>query len=828
MKKIYLLFFTALISVALWSQTKTWKGGNGSWIQASSWIPSVVPVANDSIIFNDGATGIITNVPAIILKRITVTANTSITLQGSSGTKLITLDNAAQATGLFIDTGSSLTMGTNINITLDKVKAKIGGLLVITNNRTYDTEKGNSETSVTGTIDNKGEIKSKEKDLLFASESSYIHSQNGGTIPDATWDKNSNCLITGVINSMPAGIKKGLHFGNFEWNNPAQIPFPINTMPSFNGNLEHIDGNFIIQNTGTGSVFMSNSGNYDATVGGNYIQTGGILVLNQAGGKGTMMIKGNFNMSGGTIARNNSIAGDFSAIKFIGGSQSISKTGGIISGKIDFSVEPNSIVYMGTSVLDGSATTFKLNKGAKIITSHPDGLNSSGALGSIQTSIRSFEEEADYEFRGASTGVFNTGSSTNTTPSLVNNLTINNASGSVLLSKPITVANGPGVNRLFLQNGPLITSSINILTLNDQVMATGVPGLQQNNYNNTSFVDGPLRKVGNDAFVFPVGKVGTGLRKIGITEPVGGQNTITAFTAVFIRQNPQTISNSLVSSLARISACEYWTLDRTSTNQVRVILSWDNNSGCPGQYVTDISTLRVARYGGGMWQNDGNLGTSSASGSNSSGTITSNQLVTSFSPFALASSSAITNPLPVNFADVKAFEKNAGVQIEWSNLTEKDVLTYTVERSSNGRDYTSVSMQLPSGNQNDKASYMAFDATPFPGINYYRIKTEETSGKIVYSKILSINKNNLAGGLTLYPNPVTGHQVTISLTNLKRGLYSLRLVSSTGQDLYKQTITNFSSYMSQAISLPPSVKPGVYNLIITGNDYRESKMLIIR
>ncbi len=182
----------------------------------------------------------------------------------------------------------------------------------------------------------------------------------------------------------------------------------------------------------------------------------------------------------------------------------------------------------------------------------------------------------------------------------------------------------------------------------------------------------------------------------------------------------------------------------------------------------------------------------------------------------------------MSFADVKAYEKNNGVQIEWTNLTEKDLVEYTVERSSNGRDFTIVSKQLPSSNQNDKASYIAYDATPLSGINYYRIKTEETSGKIVYSKILSINKNNLAGGLMLYPNPATSNQVTISLTNLKRGPYNLRLVTSTGQDLYKQTITSFSSYLSQTINLPASIKPGVYNLIIAGNDYRESKMLIIR
>ncbi len=161
MKKIYLLLFTVLTTITLWSQTKTWKGGNGSWIDATNWTPAIIPVTNDSVVFNDGTAGIISNVPAITLKRITVTGNTSITLQSPGSAKLITLDNVAQSTGLLINAGSSLTMGTNVNITLDKVKASIGGVLNINSGRTYDTDKGNSETSVTGTIDNKGAIVSK-------------------------------------------------------------------------------------------------------------------------------------------------------------------------------------------------------------------------------------------------------------------------------------------------------------------------------------------------------------------------------------------------------------------------------------------------------------------------------------------------------------------------------------------------------------------------------------------------------------------------------------------------------------------------------------------
>jgi hypothetical protein len=233
----------------------------------------------------------------------------------------------------------------------------------------------------------------------------------------------------------------------------------------------------------------------------------------------------------------------------------------------------------------------------------------------------------------------------------------------------------------------------------------------------------------------------------------------------------------------------------------------------------------VAHLLAGTWVNEGRQ---SSTGDNTAGTITSSVAVNSFSPFALASSSIDANPLPVVFGDVKAYERNGGVQVEWSNLTEKDVADYTVERSTDGRSFSGIAGQLPTSNQNDRADYASFDANPSQGTNYYRIKAVETTGKIVYSKVLSVNLGQSNTGLKLYPNPVSGNQVTISLSNVSRGQYNLRVVNAAGQDIYKQAISTQGSTTTQTIDLPASIKPGVYSMIITGGNYRENKMFIVQ
>ena len=147
--------------------------------------------------------------------------------------------------------------------------------------------------------------------------------------------------------------------------------------------------------------------------------------------------------------------------------------------------------------------------------------------------------------------------------------------------------------------------------------------------------------------------------------------------------------------ITQISACEFWDLTRTGGGAgvtARVTLSWEPTSPCGNSpvYVTNPATLVVAHLVGGTWNNEGNSG---STGGASAGTVTSQNAVTTFSPFTLGSISALDNPLPVLFANVKAYEKNNGVQIEWSNMTEKDVANYAVERSPNGADYSAISQQ---------------------------------------------------------------------------------------------------------------------------------------
>ncbi|MBN8688528.1 MAG: T9SS type A sorting domain-containing protein [Chitinophagales bacterium] len=372
---------------------------------------------------------------------------------------------------------------------------------------------------------------------------------------------------------------------------------------------------------------------------------------------------------------------------------------------------------------------------------------------------------------------------------------------------------------LNLTNGYLTTTATELLTLSTSGSATTANG---------AFVNGPLAKSTNTtaSFSFPVGAVGRGIRAVSVTPTA---NTATTYTARFNNANPRSLANGgVLGALQQISVCEYWNVDRsTGGANASVTLSWlASGSNCGSNswgYVTDLTQLTVARHDGTGWTNAGRASTTGTA--LAGGTIVSNT-VTAFSPFTLASTSFTANPLPVAFSNVKAFEKGTGVQVEWTNLTESDISGYVIERSANGIDFTAIGQVAPRSNQADKASYVYNDLAPLNGTNFYRVKAMELAGKSIYTKSLRVDMGRTVKGVSLYPNPVKGSDITVAFTAGK-GLYTMSVLNTAGQVVYRQQLNHAGGTVAQQVSLP-SLKAGMYNVLVSGDNFKETKMFVIQ
>jgi hypothetical protein len=213
------------------------------------------------------------------------------------------------------------------------------------------------------------------------------------------------------------------------------------------------------------------------------------------------------------------------------------------------------------------------------------------------------------------------------------------------------------------------------------------------------------------------------------------------------------------------------------------------------------------------------IGISRFSGTWSVATATSanaagNTVTANFAAFGAFGVGLIGVVLPVKFGSIKAYEKQNGIQLDWKVYSENKVKSYEVERSADGRSYTSVGSLPALYNNTSDGDYGFFDANPLPGTSYYRIKNNDLDGKSAYSIVVRVNRNKTIKGLSLYPNPIVNGIVLLQGSDLGRGNYKINIFGANGQEIYKQQIKHNGGTISHTIELPSTISKGVYMLSV--------------
>ncbi len=183
--------------------------------------------------------------------------------------------------------------------------------------------------------------------------------------------------------------------------------------------------------------------------------------------------------------------------------------------------------------------------------------------------------------------------------------------------------------------------------------------------------------------------------------------------------------------------------------------------------------------------------------------------------------------VPVFFDNVKISLKNDGVLVEWSNLTERELNSYVVEQSPDAHTYHAVTTLVPRSNMNVPESYAEFDAHPSEGLNYYRIRCNEISGRTIYSRILKIETIDKGKGLLLYPNPVTTGELSWSMSGLAVGEYHLQIVTGSGVPIYSRSLRIIARAVTETIDLPGYCPRGLYRFILAGESAKVSKAFVV-
>jgi len=184
----------------------------------------------------------------------------------------------------------------------------------------------------------------------------------------------------------------------------------------------------------------------------------------------------------------------------------------------------------------------------------------------------------------------------------------------------------------------------------------------------------------------------------------------------------------------------------------------------------------------------------------------------------------IVPSLPVEFLDVKATVDNDNVNVSWSTASEINNNYFTVERSADGINFTSLSDIKGAGNSNTVLDYNYRDNNPIEGTGYYRIKQTDFNGRFNYSMITTVKYSSKSIDISVFPNPVKkGDNINIVLSNGVNENYSASIYTLTDQKL-----SEYSFNKSFSIPVTNSLNDGVYYLIITSGQERHIEKIIVQ
>lgn len=377
--------------------------------------------------------------------------------------------------------------------------------------------------------------------------------------------------------------------------------------------------------------------------------------------------------------------------------------------------------------------------------------------------------------------------------------------GTATLYSPITIA-----TQLAFTTGYLVTDATNFLNFADNSNYTGA--------SDNSFADGPVKKTGDDLFLFPTGdRQGTNkfLGQIRMADP--GITATDAFTAEyhFISAPNNWFLSDMCTGIDHASGVEYWDIARNSGSTYPALtLYWTNGTRSGINNLTDLTVVHweiCPATGTNKWVDKGGTTT----GTTAAGTITSTIGFPSYSPVTFGAKKGTTNPLPVTIVDFGSDCNSDGIHLFWTTASETNSDYFEIQRSSDGADWTPLTVLDAAGNSNAVLHYYYTDYTAGSGTYYYRLFEVDMDGATTSFGPIS-NQCDGSGNIQilLYPNPFDRF---ITITFTEDNAFSKAMVYDVlGKLVYSAALIKGEDGQAQ-IDLS-ALSRGMYFLQLSGSD----------
>ncbi|SNR34142.1 right-handed parallel beta-helix repeat-containing protein [Hymenobacter mucosus] len=186
------------------------------------------------------------------------------------------------------------------------------------------------------------------------------------------------------------------------------------------------------------------------------------------------------------------------------------------------------------------------------------------------------------------------------------------------------------------------------------------------------------------------------------------------------------------------------------------------------------------------------------------------------------------SPLPVELVKFTAENKENLVSLGWTTAMEVGSAFFEVQRSTDGRTFTSVANVAAAGTSTSTRLYTWNDPQLIEQVTYYRLRQVDVDGTSHHSSVAVVSPR-LTGRqeLSVFPNPIAkGEALSVNMAAFTGRAVRVSITSLTGQVAFAK---QFAGQPTSAVllQLPASVAPGTYLLSVSDGQKREYTRLVI-
>jgi beta-glucanase (GH16 family) len=180
-----------------------------------------------------------------------------------------------------------------------------------------------------------------------------------------------------------------------------------------------------------------------------------------------------------------------------------------------------------------------------------------------------------------------------------------------------------------------------------------------------------------------------------------------------------------------------------------------------------------------------------------------------------------TTLLPVELISFAGQTVDSKNKLYWKTASEKNTQSFEIQRLTIQKTFQTIGQTIAN---NRPSEYEFLDETPPATLNYYRLKINDSDGKIAYSPVISLE--NQSDIWTIYPNPVRDSKLNVPLRLQEMQSVNILIFNSLGQKVWFDTTAPQVGNVEIPIQLPQVAK-GLYMIEINANGKISTQKVLI-